>query len=212
MTISKVKICNMALSNVGARNTIESLTEQSAEAKIVNLWYDHSRLLTLEGYNWNFAKKRQALALSTEDPPLNWTYRYVYPVDCVKAREIEQADIGPAITDPFNPFFNITLDALPFEVEMESDGESKSILTDQTEAVLIYTFDQENVGTYSTHFIYTLSYALAYNIAFPLTGKMSVQQSMFQSFNYLMKQAAQHDANEHVDRSTRDAQAIQARN
>lgn len=202
----------MALSNVGARQSIESLTENSSEAKTVNLWYDISRRTVLEAYDWNFARKRVTLALDDEDPPENiWEFRYIYPSDCIVARRLQQPEYA------INPLFSTSHftmsepDAIPFTIEMNSTGNEKTILTDLEDAILVYTFDQEDINTFTNHFIYTFSYALGYNIAFQLTGKRSTQQDMFQYYNILVGQAAMHDANEMVDRPPREAEHIRAR-
>ena len=60
--IGEVTIARMALSHIGA-SSIESLSEDSAEAKEANTWYAVSRQTALEAFNWNFARKRQLLAV-----------------------------------------------------------------------------------------------------------------------------------------------------
>lgn len=210
--VSKVIIANMALANVGARNSIESLTEESVEAKAVNLWYDFSRVLILEGYDWNFARKRLTLAEHTEAPPDNiWSYRYTYPADCVNMRKLQQPDFT---TNPLFANTYLTLsepDAIPFDIEMNSTGNTKTILTDLEDAIAVYTFDQQDVNLFSLHFVQTLAYALGYNIAYQLTGKRSVQETMFNAYNIMLGNAAMKDANEHVDRKPREAEGIRAR-
>ena len=89
MAISSVKIANFALSKVGTDSTIETLTENSAEAKACNLWFETARKQALSAYDWPFARKRLALAVHGDDPPDEWAYRYQYPADCVKARFVE---------------------------------------------------------------------------------------------------------------------------
>jgi len=104
--ISVVKICNMALSNIGAKSTIESITENTPEAKRCNLWYDFSRLQTLEIFDWNFAQKRLTLALHSDVAPDGvWTFRYQYPSDGANIRFLQ----NPA---------GETADAIPFTIEL----------------------------------------------------------------------------------------------
>jgi len=99
-SISKVTIANFALGNIGARDSIESFDEASTAARQAKLWYDFSRVQALEGFDWSFARKRQALALIEEVPTgdpvaYEWAYRYQYPSDCVSARYI----VNPAGKD-----------------------------------------------------------------------------------------------------------------
>ena len=212
-TISKTLIANMALSNVGAKNTIESLdNEQSTEAAICRIWYDHSRIMTLEAYNWSFAKKRAALTEDTEDPPDGlWGFRYQLPADCIHARELENPTVVNQSIIRGQPTTLVQADAIPFEIEMTANGERRTLLTDLDDAILLYTFDQIKVDRFSRAFVLALSYALGMYIAFPLTGKLTIKQEMSIDFAKTVVQAAAQDANERVGRQPRDADWIRGR-
>lgn len=198
-SLSAVKIANMALSNIGARSTIESLDEPSAEAKQCKLWYDFARVSTLEAYNWNFARKRQALAEHSEAAPTDvWTYRYIYPSDCIVARELE------------NPL-GYAADAVPFTVETDSTGVNKSILTNLEDARLIYTFDVELVSLFPALFVDAFSYALAARIAFSLTAKTSIKKDMMEAFREMVISAAASSGNEQIEQGPREAEWIRGR-
>jgi hypothetical protein len=197
--ISEVKIANMALSHIGASSAIENLSENTAEAQATDLWYDFSRLQTLEAFDWSFARKRQALALHPEDAPDGiWTFRYQYPADCVAFRKI-QNPLGPEA------------DAVPFEIELSSDGLTKTILTDCEDAIGVYTMDLETTSLFSAFFVEALSFMLAHHIAYSVTGKRSLRQDMLNTFNEYILRAPAQNANEAVDRPERDAVHIRAR-
>lgn len=199
MALSEVQICNMALSHVGSRSKIESLTENSTEAWQCNQWYEYSRLQALEMYPWNFARMRAVLSLHAEDPPEGvWAFRYSYPNNCVVAREIENV-IGP------------DQDAHPYKVELASDGESKSILTNVEDATLIYTFDLTNPNFYSSFFVNLLSWILASNIGFSLTGKQAIVDRALGQVLNLQIMAPAMNANEEVKVPPRDADWIRER-
>ena len=211
-TISPVRIANMALSNIGARSNIEDFSEQSAEARQTRLWYDFSRLSTLEAYDWNFARKRLKLSLHEEAPPEGqWAFRYQYPADCVNARSLENPTI---ISTPINIFQPVNFDqsdAVPFHVESSSDGSSNSILTDLPEATLIYTFDQEQTSMFTPYFVKAFSFHLASQIAIAITGKIALQDSMFEKWQFLVAQARSFDANQGVQKPPRDTDWIRGR-
>lgn len=199
MALSEVQICNMALSHIGSRSKIESLTEASTEAWQCNQWYEFSRLQALEMYNWNFAKKRLALTAHSEAPPeAVWGFRYAYPTDCAVARELE---------NPLGP----DADAVPFQVEMASDGESRSILTNLEDAVLIYTFKLTNPNFYTSFFVLLLSWVIASNIGFSITGKQSVVDRALGNVLNLQVMAPAMNANEQVKKPPRDAEHIRKR-
>jgi len=197
-SISKVLICNMSLSNIGAKSTIESITELSTEAKACNLWYDFSLKQALEAFNWSFARKRFTLAAHGDDAPEDiWAYRYQYPSDCVAAREI----VNPAGKDA---------DAVPFEVQISDDG-TKSILTNLDDAELIYTFLQENTTMFSAHFVEMFSYILAAHISFSITGKRTIKGDMLAMARSLLRVAPAQNAREATEEPIREAEWIRGR-
>ena len=216
-TISDTRIANMALSHVGARATIESLDDEiSTEAEVCRLWYEFSRRQTLEGFDWNFARKRITLTTHSEDPPDGvWGFRYVYPADCVVARKLEnptgtvEGQTGRWISDFSTP--EVRGDAIPFEVETDPTGQTKSILSNLSDAKLVYTFEQLDTGLYSPLFVEALSRALGSHIAFTLTGKLALANALAQSFQNAMFTASSSNANEFVDKPPRDADFIRGR-
>lgn len=206
VAVSDTRIANMALSHLGARHTIESLTEVSTEAEAAELWYEFSRLQTLELHDWSFARRRVVLTTHSEAIPTAsntplagvWAFKYTYPENCVAIRKIQ---------NPLAP----PLDAVPFSIELNIDGNEKVILTNMDSAVAVYTFDQMEPSLYSPGFVLALSYALAANMAFSLTGKISLEKSMLQKFFAIVGLAGAENANEGVDPPPRDADWIRAR-
>ena len=197
-SISEVRICRMALSHVGADTSIESITEDSPEAKQCNVWYTFSRKQTLAVFDWNFARKRQTLATHSEAPPANWAYRYQYPSDCVKLR---------FLPNPAGP----KADAIPFEVELSSDGETKTILTNLDCAGAVYTFDLVSTFLFSEMFVEMFSLALASHICIPITTDRGLKKDILDEFRQLARLAPAVNANERVEDAPRDAEHIRGR-
>ena len=197
MTISTVQIANFALSKTGNDSTIESLTEDSSEANQCNLWIEHSRKQALAGFNWSFARVTETLATHGDDPTDLWTYRYIYPVTCVKARFIE----NPA---------GKTVDPVPFVVEQSDDG-TKSILTDTSDAELIYTKDVASPLMYTEYFIELFATILASHIAFALTSRTKLAQLLTEEARQLLIFAPAMDALEQQEAAPRDAVHIRGR-
>jgi hypothetical protein len=193
--ISAVKICNMALSHVGSQSSIESLDEDSPAANACKQWYDWSRIQSLEAHNWNFARKRKVLAVITADPYDNWAWQYEFPSDCIVAREI------------VNPLGN-DADAVPFEVTTTDSGDLSCILTDVAEAALVYTFDMTNPARYSPGFVKVLSWYIASNIEFTITGKRTIGE---QVLAVIVGKATADNANEGIARAPREAEWIRGR-
>ncbi len=204
--ISDVIIANMALTHIGAENDIEGLDEQTVEAKAINTWYDYSLQQALEAFDWNFARRRIVLNLhadvisTTTEQPLAgvWGFRYSYPPDCVTMRKLQHPN-GP----PDN--------AHPYEIELSLDGTEKTIVTNVEKAVAVYTFVQTAANLYTPGFVLGLSFALAANVAFTLTGKLSVKKAMRNDFITAINIGAANMLNETVEKPPRDADWIRDR-
>lgn len=195
----KVKICNMALSNIGDRDAIESLTEGTPQANECLLWYDESRLEALEAHEWNFARQRLTLATSSDDAPSGvWTYRYQYPSNAVIVRKLQ------------NPSGE-TADMVPYRIELNDAATAKTILTDLKDAVAVYTADIETTTLFTPYFVKMLAASLASNIAFALTGKLSIAKSMTELFTTLSLAAPAFNANEDKEAPPREAEWIRGR-
>jgi len=216
-TISDTRIANMALSHVGTRASLEDLEgEVSTEADICRLWYDYSRIQTLEAFDWNFAKRRATLTVHGDAAPDGlWGFRYVYPGDCISARNIENPTAsttstqGVWVSDFSTP--ETRGNAIPFMIETNIAGTEKTILTDLSEAVLAYTFEQKSMNLWSPLAIEMLALALASHIAFSITGKVKLSQSLAATFQNMSLLAPAYNANEGVDRVARESEWIRGR-
>jgi|ETNvirnome_2_300_1030623.scaffolds.fasta_scaffold00986_4 hypothetical protein len=209
IAISEVRICNMALSRIGASSAIESLTEGSAESHECNLWYHFSRQQALAANDWSFARRRLTLATHSDDPPDGvWGFRYQYPSDCVVLRKI-QNPTGASLVVDNEPVS--AQDAIPFEVETDLNQDTLSILTDLDNAVGVYTFDLKTVTLFSEFFVLLLATAISVNIAYALTGKTELVQAQTEAFLRLSGAAASSNANERVGKAPREAEWIRDR-
>lgn len=198
VSISSVGIGNLALANIGTNATIETFNENSAEAKQLNRWYNFARQQALESFNWSFARKRQALALASDDPPDDWAYRYQYPSDCVALRLI----VNPVGKDA---------DAIPYDIISSEDGQTKTIVCNLEDAVAEYTFDVTSTTLFTALFIEALSFLLAYHIAYPLTQNKQIRDDMFQTYWAVLRLAAASNGNETVPDKPRDAEWVRGR-
>lgn len=212
MIVSKVKICNLALSHIGARNRIEDIDESSSEAEACNMWYDLALETSLEKYDWAFARKRVTLTPSSFDPPEGvWSYAYQWPVDCVAPRRLEypgQSSRGGYIYD--NRSIINEPDAVPFDIGLV-DNETKAVFTDLDDAVMVYTSRVTNPVVYTMGFINALSYSLAHFIAMTLTGKITLKENMYTLFMREVSMASAQEGNQSIGRAPRDADVIRGR-
>jgi hypothetical protein len=195
VAISKIGLCNLSLSHIGA-GAISAINESSSEAIQCSLHYDNALDFVLRDYPWNFATRRVSLAASTDTPPDEWGYAYSLPSDCLWSRRIV---VNGAPTDPL------------FVVEINSAGDGKLLLTNEATAVLQYTARVTETTLFDPMFTETLSWKLASMIAFPLT-KSSELWNACQTMYMNMKSAAQRaDANEGYAETPANADWIEAR-
>ena len=205
----------MALSHISAPSQIESFTEKSNEAEQVRLWYDYSLKQVLESFDWSFARTRLALAIHSEDPPDGiWAFRYQYPEDCIVARKISNPTSRVFAFAPVYSSLSIVgnlTDAVPFEIELDAEEETKTILTNMQDAILVYTKDITTTSLFSALFIDALSHLLAHHMAYAITRKRSIRGDELQIFRRLILTAPAMNANERVDEPPREAEWIRGR-
>lgn len=207
---SPVVIANMALGNIGARDTIESFDEQSIEARTAKFWYPKSRQSVLEAYDWSFARVRVALSLDEEDPPDDWYFRYGLPADCLKARRITNNMQSPGWAD-WPTAWTVDPDSTPFSIELNADKTRRTLLTNMEAAVLMYTCDMIDTSLFTSMFVDALTYKLASDMAMRITGKASVREQNYKQYVFAVRDAAANDANEDQQKKPRDAEWIRGR-
>jgi hypothetical protein len=146
MTIGSTQllVCQRALADIGTRSTITSVNppDGSQEAFYCKLYYDGIRDHILRAANWSFAKTSTLLTLwkalpgtpenptpatisgwSDAYPAPPWTYSYMDPGDCLRARAIigqpQQVPISPPIfsgSQGTNPPISQRLPMARFEI------------------------------------------------------------------------------------------------
>lgn len=178
-TISKVRICNLALRKIG-QATISSLAQSgSKEAATCDLLYDQTVLETLADHHWAFARKRVTLALVEEDPTDNWSYSYALPTDMVRSRALERVS-GTA--------------EIPYELEGDL------LYTDEEEAVLIYTGSVTDPLKFSVGFVRVLVLRLAMELATSIFDSETMTVDLYKLYQVELKLAAGQDSSQQTPR------------
>ena len=197
MATSEVSICNMALSRIGISTPIAALNESSVEAQLCNQWYAVARDATIYDFDWPFCSKRATLGLVEEDPNDDWDYSYRVPADCLRARRLVD---GTAIVGDDGP-----------EFEISGDDSGGLLLTDEAEAILLYSRSVNNPAFFPPAFTMALAWCLAVEIAPALSRKESVLNTCWQAYGLAIAGAAAAVANESRGRKPGDAASISAR-
>ena len=174
---TEVDICNLALAHLGDDATIASLNppEGSAQAEKAQRFYPIARNNLLEMHTWNFAAKRENLALTTNTLD-QWDYAYIAPADMMNpvavisptaqndyATRMSAGDTPGGITSNYAP----TIVAGQYTPQQFA-VEGTYIYTNQENAMLRYQAYVTDPSTFSPLFITTLSWHLASMLAGPI--------------------------------------------
>jgi hypothetical protein len=202
---TEVDICNLALAHLGDDATIASLNppEGSAQAEKAARFYPIARNNLLEMYNWNFAAKRENLALTTNTLD-QWDYAYAAPADMMNpvsiispsaqndyATRMSAGDTPGGITSNYAP----TIVAGQYSPQQFA-VEGTYIYTNQENAMLRYQAYVTDPSIFSPLFVTTLSWHLASMLAGPIIkgdqGAAEAKRSIQMMQGYLT-QAKQSD-------------------
>lgn len=179
--MSKVQVCNRALSKYLGAKSINSLDEETAEAEQCKLHYDDTLKGLLEYHPWTFANTRQVLAEKTNDRTKEWTYRYQLPANCLYLRWVNDPEVARyMIQQDLNP-----------DSSREMSGDN--IYSDVNGAVCEFTTLVEDVNLMPQLFKDALSAALAAAICMPITEDVSRQRNAEGAAQELLDIAAARD-------------------
>lgn len=199
MAKSVEDICNLALLRAGQLQTIDSLTEDTEQARACNILFPHHRDALLERFNWPWATRSATLALlaNPDGSALTrpgWVNAYQLPGDCLKPRYIfagarptalAPASVYPSIIGPLTtvatiPTFIGEVPEVPFTVEANDAGTGQILLCDLDNAQLVYTVALTVATVFPQPFIEALAWALAADLSLSLTKKPAVAQGLGQ--------------------------------
>lgn len=205
--MNDVQICNMALDRLGL-NPIQSLDDQTREARCCKRNYELQRDSLLRKHDWGFAKSESQLALLTTTYS-GWDYAYAYPGDCLKPREIFNAQDASRLDS--TEVSTTSKIPIKFEVRANDAGSNKVILTDEDDAILIYTAKITNANAFDTQFVESLVVKMAAVMAYPLKRDRSMQKELMQEFLMLVGSAQASDAEESENDENDSGSFVRAR-
>lgn len=170
---SPVDVVNLALSEIGTQGTVSSInpSDGSAEGNAASLLYEPKIKALMRSANWGFCRKQLTLtllraavidgAVSSDPPPQPWLFEYAYPSDCLRAQYVvpivQNDGISPPLTTGTvlaNPWQSSG--AVKFQISSAEDADGniiKVILTNQENAVLVYTRYIENPDLWDPSFL-----------------------------------------------------------
>ena len=165
MTISNVAIANRALQKLGAER-IESLTENSPNARSMNAAFEITRRAEIRRYDWSFAIARASIAADAADTTWGSWNRYSLPNDFL--RLIRDDETGQAPDWRIEGLYIVTADASPLEIRYLAD------ITDPT--------------YFDTLFIEAFASKLAVECCQEITGSTSRKQDAKDDYSFAINE------------------------
>lgn len=177
-----VDIANRALQMMASRNVITSLTDGSNEAANANMLYTPTLDWCLGITNWNFARKTAVLVLSktrnvtpitwsATEPAPPWRYEYEYPADCIRLHYVTNMVVANTKWTGMPQKFAVTTGII-------SAAPRTVILTDETNALGVYTYRNVTIDNWSSLFNQAFTSTLAWMLAGPVSGDKDLMNSL----------------------------------
>lgn len=190
MGTSELQIYNRALNAIGARNSVNSVSEVSREAEVCRLWFGVARDTVLRAAPWSVGKAHARLALlkerdntlewESDDPMPGFQFAYALPADMLIPRHMSSYE--------------------RFTLGVYNDGADQLALMSNSEApILTYTKKQDNVGLWDVQLEHAVTFALAAYICMPLTGKPQRAKLLADQANSILLDARIADANSEMN-------------
>lgn len=167
MAYSKVQIANLALQKLGQSRKLESLTQDHANARAMNLAYEPVLKSLLRKYAWNFSIKRASIAEDGGSPTWGDWNQYSLPNDFL--RLLREDESGVATDWKIEGLFVLSKDTSPIQFRY------------------IAFIDDPNY--YDSAFVEAFACALAKFTCKEVTGSNSLIDSLKDDFNTAMEEA-----------------------
>jgi hypothetical protein len=162
---SPADVVNLALSRIGIKDRIGNIYEGSAAAKAALDVYAQTRDAVLRESNFGFSEKIDAAVLSGNVAPSPWSFEYVYPSDCLKLRDLFDADY---LADKNNP--------IPLRWVIGGPDTGKVIWANVVGVTLVYTRQVTDPTKWEPLFVEAFAAALGRRMA-PVLASMEVAKA-----------------------------------
>lgn len=195
MATSETEIVNSALIKIGEA-TITSLSDERTQAQVAARQYPLKRQELLRSYRWNFSMSRANLAPEAEEPPFGFSAKFLQPNDCLRV-------IGVYDEGQLNR--NYTGGGVTWKVE------GPYILANADTLPIFYLRDERNPLRFDALFAETLSWFLAYDLAYKLSTGPSMVEQAYQGYQEALRQARLADAVETTPEILRASEWLESR-
>lgn len=178
--ITDVQICNIALSHLQA-GSIETLDDNTANAKACLTHFDAMRDQVLADYPWQFATFIEVPELIVDEVLIGWSYLYKKPLKCMAIRKL----FTDASTNDPEP--------IDFEECLSPQTLVPAIAVNFPDPYLKYTRQVIDPKIWSVKFGEVLALRLAATIGMRLTGKETLATELLNRYGAAISEAKRQD-------------------
>lgn len=217
MPSTPVELCNLALSRIGSKQPIDSLDEDTTEARACTVAYPFARDAVLASFPWRFATKRVALAALTGVTYTDWQHAFALPADCLEVRGLVDAlvptppPVGFVRWTPVDALSLTTLQLARTPYAIEAGTAGQVLLTNDSAPVVQYTARVEAVSLYPPLFCDALAWRLAGELALAIPMKAPLAQAAFTASERAIARAAASELRQAQAGTTPDSETIRVR-
>lgn len=163
---SEVDICNIALLKVGAKPKIDSLIEDSDNARHCNQFYAMVRDAVLRGHPWNCAISRRTITALADTPDSDWDYQFQLPANPYCLRVLQ---VGEAADQP-----------------IEWVVEGRRLLCNESSVPIVYIKRITDTNEFDPLLVDALAVSLAIKLAMPLAQSQSLVDSLVKELELIV--------------------------
>jgi hypothetical protein len=187
---TEVQIVNIALSWLG-QNSVNALTDNQSEAKIMNANYATSRDKVLADHAWTFALRREVLAPVAAPSAFGAPNQFLIPSDVLRVQRV------------YRPSTALQNEALQ---NARWVREGQFIISNEAQVWAHFIFRETNTDRYSAPFVHALAARLAADTAMVFTENRKMFEQMEAMYNDKLSDAVYADGSQgrtEVIRSTK---------
>lgn len=220
-TGANINIVNRALLAIGSQSQVSSFNEGSAQANAGSTLYTPTFEQLARSAPWNCLRAQAPLTLISAAqgtpenpegttlplPPTPWLYQYLVPSNSLQIRFLVPT---LSTSNAGIPIFSVNTTAgatwytntnIPFAVAYATDSSNNPIqviLTNQSQAIAVYTVNQPNPQTWDSLFQGAMVASLAAYFVPALSLNMPLMQVQIKLAESMIQQARVRDGNEGV--------------
>lgn len=179
----QLTVVNSALEHIASQVQITSLSDGTPAAQAALVVYTPTVQILLRELDPDFARFTAALTASGLPPVPPWAFEYAYPPDMVRLRQVRPAMADYDVNDPQPVRANVG-------VNIVSGFPIKVILTNQANALAVYTTSAIDETIWDSVFTDAVVRRLANPLAMALSGRPDFAKTILEQ-SAMMAQTAE---------------------